>query len=120
MIDWNAIDRNGFVVKLPTEEAIDAFIEELHRELPQLSQPGMMVVSSLKDYGDDAAMYVGCNGMRRTIHWEWSRYSYFQKAYPYNEFEFFDYGLKCQDFGDLGCEYEIDVCSLFSEQEVTE
>lgn len=69
MIDWNAIDRNGFVVKLPTEEAIDAFIEELHRELPQLSPPGECVISALKSFGHNAAMYVGCNGMRDIIHW---------------------------------------------------
>lgn len=118
MIDWNAINRNGFVVKLPTWEAIDAFIEELHRELPQLSPPGKLITSSLKNLGDDAAMYVGHNGMRDTIHWEWSNYSFFQRTYPYKEYEFFDYGLKCQDFGDLACEHEIDVCSLFSAEEV--
>ena len=118
MIDWNAVGRNGFVVKLPTGEAVDTFLEELHRELPQLSPPSKIATSSIKVLGDDAAMYVGCNGLRDTIHWEWSGYSFFQTAYPYNKSEFFDYGLKCQDFGDLGCEYEIDVCSLFSAEEV--
>ena len=118
MIDWKAVCRGGFVVKLPTGETVDAFIEELHRELPQLSQPGKFVVSGLKDLGDDAAMYVGCNGLRDTIHWEWSGYSFFQTAYPYNKSEFFDYGLKCQDFGDIDLDHEIDVCSLFSSEEV--
>ena len=118
MIDWNAVGRNGFVVKLPTGETIDAFIEELHSELPQLPPPGKFVISGLKALGDNAAMYVGCNGMRDIIHWEWSNYSFFQKAYPYNEFEFFDYDRKCQDFGDIILEHEIDVCSLFSAEEV--
>ena len=118
MIDWNAVSRDGFVVKLPTREAVNTFIKELHRELPQLSPPGKFVVSSLKSLGDDAAMYVGCNGLKDTIHWEWSNYSFFQRAYPYKEFEFFDYDCKCQDFGDIILEHEIDVCSLFSSEEV--
>lgn len=118
MIDWNAVGRNGFVVKLPTVEAVDAFLEELHRELPQLSRPGRFVIDSLKEYTENAAMYIGCDGLREGLHWEYCYYDYFREHYPYNQCEFFEYGFGCQDLGDLGCVHEIDVCSLFSVEEV--
>ncbi len=119
MIDWSAVDRNGFVVSLPTEEAVDSFLRELSEEYPQLHMPQPTVVRNIKHYKDRAAMYIGEHGLRSDLHWEYCYYEWFKSHMPYSKAEFFEYQPTTLDLGDIESDPAFDLCLLFSNEEVS-
>ena len=118
MIDWSLVGEKRIVVRVPTEEAVNEFFDELLQRYPFMNIPPEYVESNLRKYGDDAAIYLAPHWDSRGLHWEYSGYEWYAINSPYCDSVFIEWGTAPTDLGDLACEHEIDVCSLFSSEEV--
>ena len=118
MIDWSLVGEKRIVVRVPTEEAVDELFDELLQRYPFMDIPSKYIQNRLIEYGDDAAIYIAPPRSPTGPHWEYCSYDWYASHSPYCDSVFCEWGAGTVDLGDLGCEYEIDVCSLFSSEEV--
>ena len=118
MINWDSVDKEGIVVRLPTEESIDEFFDELTHRYPGLHTPSEYVSSRLQKYGYQAAVYVCYRGYNGGYAWEYCDYDWYANVSPYCDCEFCEWTSSIADFGDIESESAIDLSLLFSNEEV--
>lgn len=115
MIDWSQVGKECIVVRVPTEQAVIEFFDELLRRCPELNIPPKYVLSVLVEKEKQAAVYIAPHFDSRGLHWEYSDYDWYATHSPYCNSKFFDWEVTPVDLGEIDTEDSIDVNSLFGE-----
>lgn len=113
---WDIIGKYRVVVRVPTEQAVIEFFDELLRRYPTMRTPSEYVLNSLVERGDDAAVYISAGWAPDKLRWEYCSYSWYAKQPLYcNNSVFYDWVVTPADLGEIDTEDSIDVNSLFGE-----
>lgn len=115
MIDWSQVGKERIVVRVPTEQAVIEFFDELLRRWPELYIPSEYVLNKLVEREKQAAVYIAPHFDSRGLHWEYSNYDWYAAHDPYCNSKFFDWEVIPADLGEIDTENSIDINSLFGE-----
>lgn len=112
---WDVIGKDRVVVRIPTEQAVIEFFDELLRRCPELNAPSKYVLSTLVRKEEQAAVYIAPHFDRRGPHWEYCDYAWYAAHDPYCDSQFYDWVVTPTDLGEIDTEDSIDINSLFGE-----
>lgn len=115
MIDWSQVGKERIVVRVPTEQAVIEFFDELLRRCPELTIPSKYVLSALVGKEKQAAVYIAPHFDSRGLHWEYCDYAWYAAHDPYCNSRFYDWVVTPADLGEIDTGDSIDINSLFGE-----
>lgn len=112
---WDVIGKDRVVVRVPTEQSVIEFFDELLRRYPAMRTPSKYILSSLVEREDEAAVYISADWESDELNWEYCDYSWYAKHSPYCDSVFYDWAVTPADLGEIYTEDSIDINSLFGE-----